>query len=139
MSGIPVFTAPYYQRGHGLGAALGVFRSAVPFLKPMLKSVGKSVLAAGTNIAKDVMSGKKLSTAMRSHVQTELGKGVKRGLEDMLGQTGSGAKRRRCAKRPKKKTKKKPSRKPIKRKRTRRNVISKRTAKRKRRVSDIFD
>ena len=42
---VPVFTAHYYQRGHGLGAMLETLRGAIPFLKPVSKSVGKSALA----------------------------------------------------------------------------------------------
>lgn len=132
MSSIPVFTGPYYQRGHGLGAALGILKSAVPFLKPLLKNVGRSALSAGAKIAEDVMSGKKVGASIKTHARSELRKGLKRGIDSIRGQSGGGVKRRRRRRVVRKK-------KPIKRRRRRKRVTSKSTAKRKRRISDIFD
>ena len=38
MSDLPVFRGTYYQKGHGLGGLLGILRTAMPFLKPIMKN-----------------------------------------------------------------------------------------------------
>lgn len=109
MSGnLPVLTGPYYQRGHGLGAVLGMLRGAVPFLKPVLKSVGKSALRTGMNVASDVMAGKKIGQSLKSRATEEVkrkfnqsGRGHRRGIKKTIRRRktkGRGIKRRRKVK-----------------------------------------
>ena len=58
--GLPVFIGRYNLRGYGLGGSLisNLFKKAIPFLKPLAKSImGKvknEALRTGRNIAQDV-------------------------------------------------------------------------------------
>ena len=48
--GMPVYTGYASQYGHGFGNILGgIVRSAIPFIKPIVKSAGRKLLKAGVN------------------------------------------------------------------------------------------
>ena len=70
---MPVFAGRRYQRGHGIGSMLsGLFRRVVPFIKDNVKNIGANILRTGTNIAQDMIEGKKFKEAARRHVPTAL-------------------------------------------------------------------
>ena len=70
-SGIPIYRGHYYpQRGNGIGSLLsGLFRGAIPFIKPAIKSLGTSLLKAGTRVVPqvlgDVMQGAKIGDSIK--------------------------------------------------------------------------
>ena len=90
---IPVFVGSRYQRGHGLGNILsGLFRRVLPFLKANAKNLASNVLRTGVDIAEDVFGeGKKLSDS----VKDRLPQGLKRTVQNLEWQTGSGLTKRR--------------------------------------------
>ena len=48
--GMPVYTGYASQYGHGFGNVLGgLVRSAIPFIRPIVKSAGRKLLKAGVN------------------------------------------------------------------------------------------
>ena len=136
---LPVYQAPHYQRGHGIGALLGMIRGAVPFLKnalkPLAKNIGRRILESGVQVADDVMTGKKIKTSLKRRARQGLKKGVRAGAKHL--QKGSGVRRRRKAP-PQKRAPKKAQRKTIKRKRSPPFGISRRSVKRRTAYSDIF-
>lgn len=70
---MPVFVGRRYQRGHGIGSMLsGLFRKVVPFIKDNVKNIGMNLLRTGTDIAQDMIQGKKFKEAARRHVPTAL-------------------------------------------------------------------
>ena len=59
-SGLPVFRGDLRQEGYGLGGILGgLFRQAIPILKPVMKTIGKAALRTGGRVLSDVVRGKK--------------------------------------------------------------------------------
>ena len=49
-NGMPVYTGYASQYGHGLGNVLGgLFRAAIPFIKPIAKSAGRKLIRAGVD------------------------------------------------------------------------------------------
>lgn len=73
-NGLAHFTGGDYQRGHGLGTVISGLKShIVPLVNNSLvakaaKSLKRKALTAGIEIASDVMSGKKLKTAIKERV-----------------------------------------------------------------------
>lgn len=66
--GLPGFVGLPYQRGYGIGSFFrGLFRMAVPVLKKVAKIVGKQALAAGANIAGDVLRGQDFKESLKTH------------------------------------------------------------------------
>ena len=68
----PVFTAPYFQRGHGqIGFGVPEFWRRT--VKPLLKRVGIKALRHGTKlgarVAHDVARGKKISESLKRRAQ----------------------------------------------------------------------
>ncbi len=78
-SGLDVFRGEYRQNGYGLGSLLsGLARSVIPVLTPIAKSLAKTTLETGANIASDVISGRDtLKSAARKRISgaidTQLG------------------------------------------------------------------
>jgi hypothetical protein len=67
--GLPIHD--YHQTGNGLGGILaGLARSVMPVLAPLLKRgakvVGKQLLSSGVGIAKDLLSGGKLKSSLKT-------------------------------------------------------------------------
>ena len=57
--GIPrVFVGSLYQRGHGIGSFLGLFRKILSFLNKGARTVGKEALRSGINVIEDVENNK---------------------------------------------------------------------------------
>jgi hypothetical protein len=112
-SGLPFYSGSAVQRGYGLGNVLGgLLRTAVPFLKPVVKSVGREVMRSGMDLVKDVVRGRNVKTA----VKRRLGEGAKRSLVRVAEGVVNGSARRRAPPPP-------PPRKRIKRTRQRRGRV----------------
>jgi hypothetical protein len=103
-NGVPIFQGYRGQRGHGLGSILsGFFRSAMPILRRGLSFFGKEALRTGARIATDVADGQPLGVAARRRV----GERINEMVPGLIGQSGSGKRRRRIkSKRPRKVAKK---------------------------------
>lgn len=81
-SGLPFYSGARVQSGYGLGSILGgLIRSAVPLLKPALKSVGREVAKSGFNVVKDVVGGESFKTAAKRRLQ----EGAERSLRAATG------------------------------------------------------
>jgi hypothetical protein len=92
---MPVFVGARYQRGHGLGSILsGLFRRVLPFLKANATNAVSNLLRTGVDIAEDVWDkGKTFSESAKEQIPA----GIKRTVQNINWQTGSGlGKRRRC-------------------------------------------
>ena len=91
---MPVFVGSRYQRGHGLGSTLGgLFRRfVVPLFKTHGKKVALNALRTGMDVAEDVLgSGRGLKESVKRRVP----EGIKRTARGVMGQSGSGVKRRK--------------------------------------------
>lgn len=95
---LPAFHGVRVQRGYGIGSFLkGLFRTAVPLVKEGARSIGRTALATGMNIANDVLSGQDFKSsakaraletrnklksrtidAVKSMIDPQKGKGIKR-------------------------------------------------------------
>ena len=94
---MPVFMGSRFQRGHGLGSILsGLFRRVLPFLKANVKNFATSALRTGVDVAEDVFdNGKKLSESLKERIP----QGIKRTVQNLEFQSGSGLGQRRKCKR----------------------------------------
>jgi len=119
--GHPYIPPPSGQEGHGLGSILSsIARTAIPFLKPIARSIGRTVLDKGCEVGRDVIEGQNLKSSFKQRV-----------FGQDPPQEGSGrrkrkrqASRRKPAKKRRKKAvkrKRKPARKP---KRTAKDIFS---------------
>ena len=95
----PLFAAQDFNvQGYGIGSFLkGLFRSAVPFIKDGAKSIGKTALSTGLNIANDIMSGQDIKSSARTRAleaRNSLKNKVISTAMGALGQSGKGIKRR---------------------------------------------
>ena len=121
--GLPYFAGAHYQRGHGLGSILGgLFRSAIPLVKPLVKqgvrTMGREALKAGVGVVGDVLQGRNIKQSAGRRLKAAAGNTLKRVATDILVPT-----------------------KPIKRKRTTTKTIPRRKYRRstnKKQVRDIF-
>ena len=94
---MPGFAGARYQKGHGLGSILsGLFRRVLPFLKANGKNFAVNLLRTGVDVADDVFDGgKKFTESLKERVP----QGIKRTVQDLKFQSGSGlGKRRKCIK-----------------------------------------
>ena len=70
--GLPYFSGPVSQQGHGIGGIFGrLFRAVVPLFKkaaPVMKSaakvVAKEAVRSGANIVEDVLHGEDVGSAL---------------------------------------------------------------------------
>ena len=123
--GLPVFSGPALQRGHGLGGLLGgVMRMAVPLLKKGAKYVGRQALKTGAGLAEDVLAGKNIKSSAKRRL-TQMG-------NETLQHIGRQVKRKPPSKRSLQS-------KAIKRKSSRSNVTLSKATKVERPTPDIFD
>lgn len=66
--GMPVFRGKTVQHGSGLGGVFSkIFKGIAPMFKNLTKTAGKQLITTGANIAKDVLSGKKLADSTKSN------------------------------------------------------------------------
>jgi hypothetical protein len=80
-SGLGVYQGAPIQRGNGIGSLLkGLVKSTLPLLARGGKMLGKRLVSAGANIAKDVIDGENFGDAAKNRF-TEGGKGL---LNDLL-------------------------------------------------------
>jgi hypothetical protein len=89
------FTGIPYQRGHGLGSFFGrLFRSILPVAKSIgksaLKTVGKEAVNMGMNVAQDLSEGRNIRQSLKEHGAKAVGKLVKKGMNRIARQSGSG-------------------------------------------------
>jgi hypothetical protein len=97
--GIPYFTGPVYQRGHGIGSLFrGLFRFAMPLLKQGAKTLGRQALQTGIQVAGDVLEDRPLKESLRARVK-EAGSALKTKAENKVHQLLSGSGRRKSRKR----------------------------------------
>lgn len=101
-SGIAFYPGVRYQRGHGVLGRL--FGRILPAVLPILKSIGRTVLGTGLDVADDVVSGKSdFSTAIKTHgisAARNTAKGLISKGREKLAQSGSGSRRRSSRKMP---------------------------------------
>src|SRR5277367_3038079 len=132
------YVPPSSQEGHGLGSILSsIARTAIPFLKPIAKTIGRTVLDKGCEVGRDVIEGQNLKTSFRKRV-----------FGQNPPQEGSGGKRRRRRRRSRaavKPRRRKPGRpgkavkkKKKKKKKTKKNKRGTRKRATKRASHDIF-
>ena len=58
---VPIFSGEKYQTGYGLGSIFGsILKAALPVVKQGAKSLGRTAIKTGLNIAKDALAGKQL-------------------------------------------------------------------------------
>jgi len=90
---IPVFAGRRFQRGHGLGSILGGFfrRLVLPFFKTHGKGMLANALKTGMEVADDVLEGQSLKESAKRRVPA----GIKRTVQSLSRQSGSGVKRKR--------------------------------------------
>jgi len=89
---IPVFVGSRYQRGHGLGSVLkGIFhRFVIPFFRAHGKTLARSALKTGVDVAEDVLEGRTLKESAKHRIP----EGIKRTARTLISQSGSGTRRR---------------------------------------------
>jgi len=94
---IPVFAGRRFQRGHGLGSILGDFlrRLVLPFFKTHGKGMLASALKTGMAVADGVLEGQSLKESAKKRVSA----GIKRTVQSLSRQSGSGIRRQRKVKR----------------------------------------
>lgn len=90
-----------YQKGYGIGSIFaGLFRSAIPFLRPALSVVGREALHAGVNVLSNTLTHHTpLKEALRNQWQasaSSLAEKAKQGVRQMVG-SGAGIRKRRRA------------------------------------------
>lgn len=91
--GLPGFIGTPYQRGAGLGSFFkNLFRIILPIGKSAIKSIGREALAAGANIASDVLEGKDVGNAAKMHLRDATANTLRKGARAI--QRGSGVGKR---------------------------------------------
>jgi len=89
--GMPGFTGIPYQRGTGLGSFFkNLFRAILPIGKSAVKALGREALAAGANIASDVLGGKDLGDAANQHVREAAANTLRKGARTLQQGRGVG-------------------------------------------------
>ena len=98
---IPVLAGARIQRGHGLGSILGGFfrRLVLPFFKNNGKRMLSNAVKTGMEVADDVLEGQSFKESAKKRVPA----GIKRTVQNLDWQSGSGIKRRRVKRRKRRK------------------------------------
>ena len=66
---VPIFSGEKYQTGYGLGSIFGnILKAALPVVKQGAKSLGKTALRTGLNIAKDALAGKQIKDSFSDNL-----------------------------------------------------------------------
>ena len=94
---MPVYVGARFQRGHGLGSILsGLFRRVLPFFRNNAKNFATNLLQTGAEVVGDVFdNNKKISESLKER----LPQGIKRTVQNLEFQSGSGLGRRKKCKR----------------------------------------
>ena len=94
---MPVYVGARFQRGHGLGSILsGLFRRVLPFFRNNAKNFATNLLQTGAEVVGDVFdNNKKISESLKERVP----QGIKRTVQNLEFQSGSGLGQRRKCKR----------------------------------------
>jgi hypothetical protein len=104
---MPHFAGARYQRGHGLGSIFGsIFRGLKSIFPGVLKKVGRHALTTGVNIANDLLEGKNIKEAAKTHglrglksaagdVVPEIVETIKQSARSGMDQSGSGSRKRK--------------------------------------------
>ena len=94
---MPVYVGARFQRGHGLGSILsGLFRRVLPFFRNNAKNFATNLLQTGAEVVGDVFdNNKKISESLKER----LPQGIKRTVQNLEFQSGSGIGRRKKCKR----------------------------------------
>ena len=94
---MPVYVGARFQRGHGLGSILsGLFRRVLPFFKSSAKQFANNLLQTGAEVVSDVFDNKKkFSESLKERIL----QGIKRTIQDLSFQSGSGLSQRKKCKR----------------------------------------
>jgi len=94
---MPVYVGARFQKGHGLGSILsGLFRHILPFFRNNAKNFASNLLRTGVDVAEDVFdNGKKFGESLKERIP----QGIKRTVQDLKFQSGSGLGQRRKCKR----------------------------------------
>jgi len=74
---IPIFSGEKYQTGYGLGSIL---KAALPVVKQGVKSLGKTAINTGLNIARDSLSGKPFRESIKDNVNSAAGEVITKGI-----------------------------------------------------------
>ena len=94
---MPVYVGARFQRGHGLGSVLsGLFRRILPFFRNNAKNFATNLLRTGAEVVGDVLDDKKKFT---ESLKERVPQGIKRTVQDLNFQSGSGLGQRRKCKR----------------------------------------
>src|SRR5277367_4547891 len=118
--GHPYIPPPSGQEGHGLGSILSsIARTAIPFLKPIARSIGRTVLDKGCEVGRDVIEGQNLKSSFKQRV-----------FGQDPPQEGSGRRKRKRQER---------RRKPAKKKKKRKKTVKRKSVKRKRKQKPTKD
>ena len=92
---IPIFAGQKNQVGYGIGSIFGnILKAALPVIKQGAKSLGKTALKTGLNIAKDSLQGEKFKDAVKSNLK-KAGKEVVYNSLDSIDKKLSGNKKRK--------------------------------------------
>ena len=96
---MPVYVGARFQRGHGLGSILsGLFRRILPFFSNNAKQFANNLLQTGAEVVSDVFDNKKkFSESLKERIPQS----IKRTVQDLDFQSGSGLGQRRKCKRAK--------------------------------------
>jgi hypothetical protein len=86
-SGMPYFSGPANQQGHGLGgiferlfrAAVPLFRKAAPVLKSAAKTIGKEAVRSGAHVLDDVLAGENVGDALANRSSQSVNRLAKKG------------------------------------------------------------
>ena len=94
---MPVYIGARFQKGHGLGSILsGLFRRILPFFRSNAKNFATNLLQTGAEVVGDVFdNNKKFTESLKERVP----QGIKRTVQDLKFQSGSGLGQRRKCKR----------------------------------------
>lgn len=94
---LPVYVGARFQKGHGLGSILsGLFRRILPFFRSNAKTIATNLLQTGAEVVGDVFDNKKkISESLKERIPQT----IKRTVQDLDFQSGSGLGRRKKCKR----------------------------------------
>jgi hypothetical protein len=99
--GFPVYVGRLKQRGHGLS---DIFKTIWQYIFPAIKTIAPHALRAGANIVDDVSSGNSWAGSAMRHgkdVVRQIPEAISASFAAKKNQSGSGASRRKVAKRRK--------------------------------------